>query len=151
MSATDQMYAELKPDLSAISEQLFTLSETFLRKNGNFLPHGALLKSGGEVVLVAAAPDAESDLVTSVEVLPLLHRGLRAQGNESHVVAVGVAENVYISQEGHAPTKAIKVLVEHRKGLTVAFYLPFEKKLFRRYDFGPSFAKAAEPEVAPWA
>ena len=76
--------------------------------------------------------------------------GLRVQVAESDLRAIGVAENVSVTQEGQVATKAIKVLFEHRRGLTVALYLPFNKKLFRGYSFGTIFSVAAQPEVNAW-
>jgi hypothetical protein len=150
MTATETLYAELKPDVSLVANALFDMSELFLRKQGNFLPHGAVLTSEGEVRMVAAAPDSPDGNVNSTEVLPLLHDGLRLQAREASVKAVGVAENVTVALEGKRPTQAIKVLFEHKRGLCVALYLPFEKKLFRGYVVGPSFSLKAAPEVKAW-
>jgi hypothetical protein len=150
MSSTEDLYTELKPDMGAVANHLFDLSEVLLRKRGNFLPHGAVLTDEGEVKLVAAAPDGEKDETNSVEVLPVLHEGLRAQVKEISCKAVAVAENVTVTLEGQRPTNAIKVLFEHRRGLTVALYLPFEKKFLRGYVFGSPFSNAAEPEVSAW-
>jgi hypothetical protein len=150
MPTTEEMYAELKPEIGALANQLFELSELFLRKTGNFLPHGAVLKETGEVQLVAATPDGTKDKTNSVEVLPILHEGLRAQVEAMPCRAVAVAENVTVTQEGQRPTEAIKVLFEHQRGLTVALYLPFKKKFLRGYEFGSPFSKAAEPEVLAW-
>ena len=149
MTTTDALYIELKPDMSTIANQLFELSETLLRRQGNFLPHAAILTEEGNVKLVAAT--AGNDLTTSTEILPLLHDGLRQQAKEISVKAIGVAENVTVTLEGQRPTKTIKVLFEHKRGLTVALYLPFEKKLFRGYVIGPMFTLQAEPEVNAWA
>jgi hypothetical protein len=44
----------------------------------------------------------------------------------------------------------MKVLVEHRRGLTVAFYVPCEKKLLKGWQFKPMFAIETEPEVKAW-
>ena len=41
--------------------------------------------------------------------------------------------------------------IAHSLGLTVALYLPFEKKLFKGYVFGSTFSLAAAPEVNAWA
>ena len=150
MPSTDDLYSELKPDMGAVANPLFDLSEVFLRKTGNFLPHGAVLTDEGEVKLVAAAPDGAKDQTNSVEVLPVLHEGLRAQVKEISCKAVAVAENVTVTLEGQCPTNAIKVLFEHRRGLTVALYLPFQKKFLRGYVFGEPFSKAAEPEIGAW-
>lgn len=151
MVTSETLYAELKPDIGGIAHQLFDLSEKFLRMNGNFLPHGAVLTNEGEVRLVAAAPRSTDEFTNSTEVLPLLHEGLRYQAKERDIRAIGVAENVTVTQEGQRPTKAIKVLLEHRRGFTVALYLPFRKKLFRGYVMGVPFSILASPEVNPWA
>lgn len=151
MATSETLYAELKPDIGIIANQLFELSEKFLRENGNFLPHGAVLTGEGEVRLVAAAPRSTDELTNSTEVLPLLHEGLRYQAKEGDLRAIGVAENVTVTQEGRRPTEAIKVLFEHRRGLTVALYLPFRKKLFRGYVMGSPFSILVAPEVNPWA
>jgi hypothetical protein len=149
VSTPQELYAALKPDMGALAEPLFELSEQCLRKLGNFLPHGAILKEGGDVELVAAAPDGD-DKMTSVQVLPLLHAGLRSLAIEKQALATGVAENVTVTPDGGAPTKAIKVLFEHRRGLTVALYLPFEKRFLRGYTFGQTFSILVAPEVNAW-
>jgi hypothetical protein len=148
MNEADELYAELKPDVALLATALFELSEKLLRDQGNFLPHAAVLTDGGEVKLVAAA--TANDLTTSTEVLPLLHDGLRVQAKEGGLRAIGVSENVTVTLQGQQSTKAIKVLFEHRRGLTVALYLPFSKRLLRGYVMGQPFTLAAEPEVNAW-
>lgn len=150
MTSTETLYSELKPDIGIVANQLFDLSETLLREQGNFLPHAAVLTEDGELRLVATAPDTKSDLTNSTEVLPLLHDGLRFEAKQFPLKAIGIAENVTITLEGQRPTKAIKVLFEHRRGLTVALYLPFEKKMLKGYVFGNTFSLAANPEVSAW-
>jgi hypothetical protein len=150
MSYMDELYSELKPDIEAVASALFDLSELFLEKNGNFLPHGAVLTAEGEVRLVAAAPDTKRDYADSTEILPILHEGLRSQIAEDSIRAVGVAENVTITPSGQKSTKAIKVLFEHQRGLTTALYLPFDKTLFKSYTFGNIFSVSAQPEINAW-
>lgn len=100
MSATDALYAEVKPDIAAVATAPFELSVTFLRRRGNFLPHGATLTEVGEISLVAAAPDSGRDLTNSTEVLPVLHDGLRKEARRILLKAIGVAENITITLEG---------------------------------------------------
>ena len=150
MTSTDALYAELKPDIHALATPLFDFSELCIRKRGNFLPHGAVLTEDGEVRLVTGAPDTKSDTCTSTDVLPVLHDGLRGEASSNSLLAIGIAENVTITLEGKRQTQAVKVLFEHKRGLTVALYLPFERKLFRGYSFGEVFSVAANPEVNPW-
>jgi hypothetical protein len=137
MTGFDALYTALKPDIEAVASPLLEFSQKCLRQRGNFLPHAAVLTEAGEVRLVAADPG--HDQTNSTEVLPLLHGGLRAQASEISLMALGVAENVTIALGGQRATKAIKVLVEHKRGLTVALYLPFEKKFLKGYVSEPCF------------
>lgn len=148
MTAGKGTFAELRPDFELLVGPLFDLSETLLRKHGDFLPHGAVLDNGGQVTLVAAPPTGE--YATSTEVLPHLHEALRARARDVSLRAVAVAESVEVTLEGKKATRAIKVLVEHARGLTVAFYMPFEKKLMRGFVMGEMFGVEARAEVTPW-
>jgi hypothetical protein len=147
----EDLFVELKPHVEALAEPLFGASEMFVRKRGAFLPHGAVLAADGEVRLIMAGSDDDGDRVSSTDVLPRLHDGLRSAAHDDAVEAVAVCEDVTITPAGEKPTKAIKVLVEHRRGLTVALYLPWRRKFFVGRAFGQVMATAAEPEVLPWA
>ena len=94
----DNLYKELQPDLNRIVEPLFELGELHVRKRGGYLPFGATLNAAGEIGLDAATSGAEIE--STLEVLPLLHEGLRAQAKEENVVAVAVCEWVTITTEG---------------------------------------------------
>jgi hypothetical protein len=148
MTTIDTAYTEVKSDIAAVATPLFGFSEQCLRKTGNFLPHAAVLTADGEVRLVGA--DTGNDPTNSAEVLPLLHQGLRAQADATTLRALGVAENVNVTLDGQGSTNAIKILFEHRSGLTVALYLPFKKKFLKGYVFGSTFSLAASPEVNAW-
>ena len=150
VATDDELYSELKSEVALVAETLFDMSESLIRKRGSFLPHGAALTEQDELRLVAAGPDLPGDVTNSTEILPMLHDGLRKMCKDVPLKAVAVAEDVTITLEGHRPTKAIKVLFEHRRGLCVSIYLPFKKKQFGGYSFGPSFSKVATPEVAAW-
>jgi len=150
MTTLNDLYRDLKPDVEAVAVPLFESSERLLRELGNFLPHGVLLTESGEVRHVSAVPDAATDQTSSIEVLPVLHNGLRQAARESSVRAVGVAENVTVTPEGGRPTKAIKVLLEHRQGLNVALYRPFKRRFFRGYSFGNPFSVLVQPEINAW-
>ena len=146
----NELFAELEPQLEALAKPLFDASETFVRKRGGFLPHGAVLGAGGEVRLVMAAPEDLDARVSPADVLPRLHDALRAEARAHDLAAVAVCEDVTITPAGQKPTKAVKVLIEHRHGLTVALYLPWRRKLLGGLVFGEVMALAAKPEVQPW-
>ena len=147
---TDQktLYAEVKPDIELVSSPLFEFSKKCLRDRGDFLPHAAVLTVERKVELVGA--QGERDITNAAEILPLLHGGLRALAREKALSAIGIAESVTITPKGQNPTKAIKVLFEHRRGLSVALYLPYEKKFLKGYVFGATLSMLAAPEIKAW-
>jgi hypothetical protein len=150
MITVDELYSEVKRDIVAVADPLFEFSEQCLRKRGNFLPHAAVLDTAGKVGLVAATPDTKDGETNSTAILPLLHDGLRAQAREKDLVAIGIAENVTITPDGQPSTQAIKVLLEHKRGLVVALYLPFKKQFMQGYSFGQIFTVRAIGEVNAW-
>lgn len=147
----DDLFVELKPHIEALAEPLFGASEMFVRKRGGFLPHGAVLEAAGEIRLVMAAADNLDAPTSSTEILPRLHEALRAEARDHDLAAVAVCEDVTITPAGEKPTKAVKVLIEHCRGLTVALYLPWKRKLLGGVVFGEVMALPAKPEVQPWA
>jgi hypothetical protein len=146
------LLSELRPEIEAAATPLFDASEIFVRKRGAFLPHGAIVEADGGIKLIAAAAGEDLDAkVSSVEVLPALHDALRAAARRQELRAVAVCEDVTITPAGQKPTKAIKVLVEHRRGLVVALYLPWKRRLIGGCAFGRVMAMpGVEPEVRPW-
>lgn len=148
MPDADSLYKELQADFDRITGPLFEFAEQQVRKRGTFLPFGALLKHSGEITLDAATSGAEIE--SGIEVLPLLHEGLRATIKESGASAVAICEWVKITLQSGKQTDAMKVLVEHEQGLTVAFYVPCRKSILRGWQFEEMFAMQAEPEVMAW-
>lgn len=151
MSTDSNLYIELKGDIESLALPLFDLSETFIGKRGAFLPHGAILTNSNQVQVVNFAPqDFETRKVNAEEILPGLHEALREATKSQSVVAVGVAEDVTITLDSGKRIRAIKVLFEHQKGLTVALYLPWKRKLFGKIKIGDPITIDAQPEVSPW-
>jgi hypothetical protein len=148
MVNVDTLYKELQADFDRLSSSLFEFAEQQVRKNGMFLPFGAILKQGGEITFEAATSGEE--IQSCIEVLPMFHEGLRATVKQGGVSALAICEWVKITPEGRKQTDAMKVLVEHERGLTVAFYVPCRKSVFRGWSFEEMFAQQVEPEVMAW-
>jgi len=147
MTVDQALYRELKDDLAAISAPLFELAEQLVRKQGAFLPFGAVMSAGGSVTLHAGA--TENDVASSDEVLPLVQAGVR-QAAEPAATAAAVAEWVRIGMDGGALVDAVKVHVHHRRGLSVAFYITARKRLLRGWEFGDTMVQPSEPLVTEW-
>ncbi len=145
----ETLFVELRPDLEALAGALFEFSEGCLREIGTLIPHGAVLTEQGKVEIVGAVPDGDREWSTPTEVLLVLFHSLRALAEERALRAIGVVEVGTVNSESPRATRAIRVLVEHRRGLCVAVYKPFKRK-GRRHTFGAVFLSPAEPEVGAW-
>jgi hypothetical protein len=146
----EDLFDELSPELEALAEALFDVSVVFVRKSGGFLPHGAVLEADGGVQRIAACSGDPDAITTPAAELPFLHQSLRDVARDPGIVAIAVCEDVTITLEGEKPTPAVKVLVEHRRALSVAYCLPWRKKWFGRIALGGVITMDAAPEVRPW-
>lgn len=146
MADTDELYGELKGDLQTVSEPLFEFACQQVKKQGTFLPIGSKLTETGEASLVLAAPT--EDVTSSDIVLPLLVSALTQSATAANAVAL--CEWVKIELAGGKQTDAVKVHAQHKRGLTVAFYLPATKSLFRGWQFGEMMVMAADPFIESW-
>ena len=149
MSTSAELYAVVRPDLVSLATPLSERSEKMLRERGDFLPHAAVLTSDRMLTMVGAMCNQRDGFANSWHILPMLHDGLRAMANEKDILAVAVAECVP-EIPGIAKSRAIKILVEHRRAFTIAFFLPFEQDAAGGYQFGRTLSVQAEPEIKVW-
>jgi hypothetical protein len=144
-----ELYKAVKPDLSALAGPLFVQSEKLLRERGDFLPHAAVLNSEAKVSLMGAMSGSPGAFANSWHILPMLYEGLRALARERSLTAVGIAERVD-AIPGSGAVRAVKVLLEHREGLTIAFFMPFRREDSGDYTFGKMQTLFTESEVNAW-
>lgn len=149
MSSLADLYAEVKADVVAVADPLFEHSRNRLQAKDDFLPHAAVLSADGKVVLMGAMTGSKDGQANSTHILPMLLNGVRQVSREKVLVAVGIAENVSLTR-GEMPMQAIKVLLEHERGLTVALFLPFHKAEGGEYHFGEAFVTPAPAALNLW-
>ena len=149
MSTQAEIYAAVRGDLGALARPLFEKSEQLLRERGDFLPHAAVLTPEGRVSLLGAMCNTKDGFANSWHILPLVHDGLRSMAAEREIAAVGVAERVD-AIPGAGAVHAVKVLLEHQRGLAIAFYMPIVRDEMDRVAFGSMITLFTESEVNAW-
>lgn len=149
MSSLSDLYAELKADVVALADPLFEHSQKQLQSRDDFLPHAAVLDAEGKVVVMGAMTGSRDGQARADYILPMLSNGIRQLSREKVLVAIGIAENVSLTR-GEMPMQAIKVLLEHERGLNVAMFLPFHKADGGEYYFGEAFVTPAAPTLNLW-
>jgi hypothetical protein len=150
VSEEQDLYGQVKPEVRALAEPLFELSEKALRERGRFLPHAAMLTAEGKIRVIGAMCNTPDGIANSTYILPLLRQGLRTMVQEHPATAVGYAEDVTMTPEGEPPTHAIKLHLEHSRGLTITFYLPFAKDTSGEITFGSTVSMFAPAEINAW-
>jgi hypothetical protein len=150
LSTQAEIYASVKGELGALARPLFQKSEQLLRERGDFLPHAAVLSADGKVSLLGAMCNKNDGFANSWHILPMVHDGLRSMAGERELSAVGVAERVE-AIPGEGALYAVKVLLEHQRGLAIAFYMPIARDDSGEVSFGRMVTLFAEPEINPWA
>ena len=150
MSDEQDLYGQVKPEVRALAEPLFERSEKALRERGSFLPHAAMLTTEGKVRVIGAMCNTRDGVANSTHILPLLRQGLRTMVQEHAATAVGYAEDVMMTPEGEAPKQAIKLHLEHSRGLTITLYLPFAKDTSGEITFGSTVSMFVPPEINAW-
>ena len=149
MSSLADLYAEVKADVVAVADPLFEHSRNRLQAKDDFLPHAAVLDADGKVVLMGAMTGSRDGQAHATHILPMLFNGVRQVSREKVLVAVGIAENVRLTR-GDMPMNAIKVQLEHERGLNVAMFLPFHKAESGEYYFGEAFVTPAVATLKLW-
>jgi hypothetical protein len=150
LSREQDLYGELKPEVQTLAQSLFEISEKALRERGSFLPHAGALTAEGKVRLIGAMCNTRDGVAKSTHLLPMLRQGLRTMVYERPVNAVGIAEDVTVQPEGQPQTRAVKVHLEHSRGLTIAFFLPFDYGTSGEIAFGSTLSMFAPPEINAW-
>lgn len=148
MNELAALYAELKAEVVALADPLFDQSQRVLQARGDVLPHAAALSAEGKVVLLGAMTGSRGGSANTGQVLAMVHSGLRQLARERVLVAVAVAQLVFVTRVNE-PVQAIQVLVEHERGLTVAMHLPFWR-IDGQYSYGEAFVTPAEPALNLW-
>jgi hypothetical protein len=149
LSTQAEIYAAVKGELGALARPLFEKSEQLLRDRGDFLPHAAVLTPEGRVSLLGAMCITKEGFANSWHILPMVHDGLRSMAGERELRAVGVAERVD-AIPGAGTIRAVKVLLEHQRGLAIAFFMPIVRDDMDQIAFGKMITLFTESEVNAW-
>ena len=147
MTARDDLYEALGPDLESVTTRAFAFALRQLRKRGGFMPTGAVLQDDGRVGIMTTVFAREP--VGRDEVLVSVREGLERLASAS-VVALAVIDWVEISGAGQTEQLAVKLHVHHRRGLAVVFYAPASRAPSGEWTLGDTIARAGDALIDVW-
>jgi hypothetical protein len=149
MTEAADLYRDLKPELEGLVSPLFEFATDQVGKHDAFLPFGATLSTTGTIALVAVTE--ADDVASADDLLPLTISALSSAAGSADVNAVALCEWVRVGSNEEPTTDAIKVLVQHRRGLTIAFYLKANKPDGGAWQFTDMQVNPASPYVRAWS
>jgi hypothetical protein len=148
MSDLATLYAEVKGDVVALADPLFEQSRKSLQLRDDFLPSAAVMSADGRVVVLGAMTGTKGGAATAEQVLAMLQSGIRQMSRERVLTAIAISQLVFVTR-ANEPVQAIRVLVEHERGLAVAMNQPFWK-IDGEYSYGEAFVTPAAPPLNLW-
>ncbi len=134
---------QARADLQALVDAVLPFAQDMLRRHDGFHPFGATMGLDGKIALTAADPGSEHPAPEAV--IELLEAGYRKEAASGTLRAATICESVTVTEQTGHSTPAIKISIEHLRGESVAFYLPFSKRLLRGYQFGRMFGAPRTP------
>ncbi len=148
MSSLSDLYAAVKGDIVALADPLLEESQKQLAVRDDVRPQAAVLSSEGRVLVLGAMTGTQGGTATAEQVLAMLQAGIRQMSRERVLSAIAIAQLVFVTR-ANEPVQAIRVLVEHERGITVAMNLPFWK-IDGEYSYGEAFVTPAAPALKLW-
>lgn len=119
-------------DLDSLLDPALGFAQQQLDKHGEFFPYAVVVRTGGQIEMVAARADSANDGPRSADVIVACRTTLAER--RDHLRAAAVVADVRLP-DGR---DAIRVELEHTEGPALTVALPYAKKRFGRgIDYEP--------------
>ncbi len=122
------------------------MAQMLLTKQGEFLPIGAVMLSGGEIRHVGAKIEG-NDYPGSQPLIDLLLENLQKEAAKGKLRGAGICYDVLTVPPGkHQKQDAICCGLEHCLGEAVDVFMPYAKRGDGSFQYGETFAAKRTPQ-----
>jgi hypothetical protein len=136
----------MQEDFGRLIGAVLPPAQAMIKDLSGFIPFGAMVAQGGEVQLAGGAGDASQ--WTTEEIIGMYHEGFRDGVTLGFYRALALCVDVRVTVPGRVDkTDALQIMLEHESGEALHVFLPYQKALDDRVEFGQMFATPAEPQV----
>lgn len=142
-----EAFANHEADIKNIVDPLIDYSFDMIEDDNEFMPHGAVISTSGDVQLVNIAQSDGSNVGTPPQILRALHEGLRNQVSENDLRGVATAEQVQVEIDGADTATAVKVVFESRDDFCMTVYVPYKHTDSGKVEIEPAVLSATEPTI----
>ncbi|WP_109486641.1 hypothetical protein [Occallatibacter savannae] len=130
------------PDLNELLNALLEMAELLIRKQGAFLPIGAIMLPDGEIRHVGAQIEGE-EYPGAQPLIELLTENFRKEATEGRLRAAAIAYDVLTTPPGKQQKQdAICCGLEHWLGEAVTIFRPYARSEEGAFQFEEIFATA---------
>jgi hypothetical protein len=136
------------PDFYLLFDWLTKMSKELLKKQGEFLPHGAIITPEGKVGVIGA--DTKEEQPGAQKVLQVLESGLRGLAEQGKCRAAGMAIDTRLKV---APRKefigkdAIWLILEEKGGKAQSVYVPYAKSWLGGFTYSDAFTQSGKSRI----
>ena len=133
-----------KEECEVLLESLLSVSETLLKKNGEFYPIGAVLTNENTITFTSVQSDNE--FPNPQNIIDNLISSHKQMVQKEEIKASGIAWNSTASSNGKS-FDAIIVSLEHKEDYSVIVGLPYKIGLFKKVKLGELFAQNGNNDI----
>lgn len=138
----DSASPQAQQDLDGLLEPALGFAQQQLDRHGEFFPYAVVVRSDGQIEMVAARPDAANDRPASADVIAACRTTLAERRDQLRAAAVVADVRLPDGSD------AVQVELEHTEGPALTIQLPYSKKRFGRgIDYGQLRAAAGTRHV----
>jgi len=135
-----------KEQLEKLLASVLPFAQMMLEKSGEFYPYGATMSAEGQITDVGGYTGDEHP--KSVEVINLLTGGFKASATVGKIMACALVVDVRVIPPGQVEkTDAISVRLDHRDGMSVIMFYPYQIGPDKKVLFGQPFAQKGPGEI----
>jgi hypothetical protein len=134
------------PDFLLLFDWLAKMSKELIKKQGAFLPHGAIVSPEGKLAGVGASTKEAQP--GAQQVLQLLEGGIRGMAAQGKCRGAGIALDTRLKaapQKEYIGKDAIWVFLEERGGQAQSVYVPYAKSWTGEFTYSDPFAQPDKP------
>jgi hypothetical protein len=145
ISVRGQSVVDAKAESETLMNEAMPLVEKMLKQHGEFYPFGYVMKSSGEVALVAGYDGTERP--KSQAVIDLLTAGFKRDAALGKVKATALVYNIRVVPPGASEkSDAVEIALDHRDNYSVVVVFPYVLRN-KELAIGAPFAQKGDSRI----
>lgn len=135
-----------KDEVDALMNEVLPFAQKMLAEHGEFYPYGGAISSKGEFIHVGAHDGDEHP--PSQRLIAILTESFQAQAKAGAYTATAIVFDVRVKPpSSEQKTDAIQINLDHRDGMSVECFLPYQIRGKNDVVYGEMFAQKGSGKI----